>query len=146
MGHGTGQSQQTSTIVFNETNGLAELSSYSSLIFYIMMYHTVRNYKERFGIHVNIQTVVTFVDIGTCTTCLRMYPSRIIHTVRRYNDSSGSMILVHEIQKGLRRGGLTPACGFAHARIGEERYDRMISEAEAAHKRATVLPRGVLQQ
>ena len=68
-----------------------------SLIFYIMMYHIVRSYKERFGIHVNIQTVVTFLDIGTCTTCLRMYPLRIIHTLRRYNDSSGSMILVHII-------------------------------------------------
>jgi len=43
------------------------------------MNHIVRNYKERFGIHVNTQTVVTFLDIGT--TCLRMYPLRIIHTL-----------------------------------------------------------------
>ena len=55
-----------------------------SLIFYMMMDQIVRNYKERFGIHVKIQTVVTFLDIGTCTTCLRMYPLRIIHTLRRY--------------------------------------------------------------
>ena len=68
-----------------------------SLIFYFMMYHIVRNYKERFGIHVSIQTAVTFLDIDTCTTCLRIYPLRIIHTLRRYNESSGSMILVHII-------------------------------------------------
>ena len=39
------------------------------------------------------------------------------------------------IQGGLRRGGLTPACGFAHARIGEERYDIILGKAEAAQKR-----------
>ena len=43
-----------------------------SLIFYVMMYHTVRNYKERFGIRIKIQTVVTFLDIGTCTRCLHV--------------------------------------------------------------------------
>ena len=90
MGHGTGQSQ---LLVFNETNGLAEL--FRSVIFYIMMYHIVHNYKERFSIHVNIQTVVTFLDIGTCTTYLRMYPLRIIHTLRRY--ISGSTKRVHII-------------------------------------------------
>ena len=65
-----------------------------SLIFHFM-YHFVWHDKDRFGIHVNIQKVVTFLDIGTCTTCLCMYLLRIIHTLRRYNDSSGSMILVH---------------------------------------------------
>ena len=38
------------------------------------------------------------------------------------------------LQGGLRRGGLTPACGFAHARIGEK-YDLIIGKAEAAQKR-----------
>ena len=40
-----------------------------------------------------------------------------------------------EAQGLLRHGGLTPGCGFAHARIGEERYDLIIGEAEAAQKR-----------
>ena len=39
------------------------------------------------------------------------------------------------MQGRLRRGGLTPACGFAHARIGEERYDMIIGKADAAQKR-----------
>ena len=39
------------------------------------------------------------------------------------------------LQRGLRRGGLTPACGFAHARIGEERYDSIVGKAEAAQKK-----------
>ena len=47
-----------------------------------------------FAIHVNTQTVFTFLDVGTCTTCLRMYLLLIILTLSRYNDSSGSMILV----------------------------------------------------
>ena len=42
------------------------------------------------------------------------------------------------LQGGFRRGGLTPACGFAHARIGEERYDVIIGKAEAAQKLSTV--------
>ena len=42
--------------------------NFRSLIFYIM-YHFVRNYKDRFDIHVNTQTVLTFLDVGTCTTC-----------------------------------------------------------------------------
>ena len=33
-----------------------------------------------FGIHINTQNVVTFLDIGTCTTSLCMYPLRIIQT------------------------------------------------------------------
>ena len=41
----------------------------------------------------------------------------------------------YNIQGGLRRGGPTPACGFAHARIGEERYGIIIGKAEAAQKR-----------
>ena len=60
-----------------------------SLIFYITVYDIVRNYKERCCIHVNIQTVVTFLDIGTCTTCLRMYPLRIIHTLRKIQRRQG---------------------------------------------------------
>ena len=68
-----------------------------SMIFYIMMYHFVRIYREKFGIHVNTQTVVTLLDIGMCTTCLRMYPLRTIHTLRRCKDSIGSIILVHTI-------------------------------------------------
>ena len=59
------------------------------------MYHFVRHYEDRFGIHVNNQTVVTFLDIGTCTPCLRMCMLRIIHTLSRYNDSGGSIMLVH---------------------------------------------------
>ena len=39
------------------------------------------------------------------------------------------------LQGGLRRGGLTPACGFAHARIVEERYDIILGIAEASQKR-----------
>ena len=35
--------------------------NFRSLIFYIM-YHLVRNYNEMFGIHVNTQTVVTFIS------------------------------------------------------------------------------------
>ena len=64
--------------------------------FYIT-YYLIRNYKEMFGIYFETQTVVTFLDIGTCTTCLRMYGLYIIHTLRVYNDSSGSMILAHII-------------------------------------------------
>ena len=71
-------------------------SIFRSLTFYIM-YHLVRSYKETFGIHVYTQTVLTFLDVSTCTICLRMYLLRIIHTLSRYNDSSGSMILVHFI-------------------------------------------------
>ena len=63
-----------------------------------------------FGIHVNTQALVTFLDIGTCTTCLRMYRLRTIHTLRRYNDSSGSMILVHIILWYYRLVLLPAAC------------------------------------
>ena len=49
------------------------------------------------SVYVNTLTVVTFLDNGTCTTCSRMYLLRIIHTLRRYNDSSGSTIRVHII-------------------------------------------------
>ena len=38
-----------------------------------------------FGIHVNTTTVVTFLDIGTCTTCFTRgpwYQLRTIHTLR----------------------------------------------------------------
>ena len=108
MGCGTGQSQQTSTTVFNEPNGLAELRS---LIF---LHHDVPHgpelvYKERFGIHVKIQTVVTFLHIGTCTTSLRMYVPVTYHTL--YNDSSGSMMLVHII-KWYYRLVLRPAACY----------------------------------
>ena len=81
--------------------------NFRSLIFYIM-HHLARNYKEMFGIYVNTQTVVTFLDIGKCTTFLRMYRLRIIHTLRRYNDSSGSMILVHIIV--VLQSGTTFSC------------------------------------
>ena len=47
------------------------------------MYYLIRNYNEVFGIHVNTQTVVKFLDIGKCTTCVRMYRLRIIDTLRR---------------------------------------------------------------
>ena len=56
-------------------------STFRILIFDVM-YHFVRHYKDKFGILVNTQTVVTFLDIGMCTTCLRMYLLRIIHTLR----------------------------------------------------------------
>ena len=72
--------------------------NFRSLIFYIM-YHFVRNYKDRFGIHVNTQAVVTFLNIGTCTTCLRMYHDTCYVSLSFIPyadyDSSGSMILVH---------------------------------------------------
>ena len=80
--------------------------NFRSLIFYIM-YHCVRHFKDRFGIHVNTQTVVTFLDIGSCTTCSRIYLLRIIHTLRRYNNSNGTMILVH-----TRNSGTTSWCYF----------------------------------
>ena len=68
------------------------------LIFYIV-YHFVRHYKDKFGIHVNTQTVVTFPDIGTCTTCLSVHllRTKVRHTLRLYNNSIGSMIRVHII-------------------------------------------------
>ena len=61
--------------------------NFRSLIFYIM-YHFVRNYKERFGIHVNTQTVVTFFDIGTCTTCLRMHHATCYVSFIPYVDTT----------------------------------------------------------
>ena len=70
--------------VFGGTNCLAELSQLDYL------YHRpLCPYKDRFGIHINAQTVVIYLDIGACTTRLRMYLLRIMHTLRRYNNSSG---------------------------------------------------------
>ena len=91
MGHG-----HAAESGLHSTKRMGSPNVLRSLIFYIM-YHLVRNYKERFGIHVNTQTVVTFLDIGTCTTYLRVYRLRIVHTQRRHNDSSGSTILVRII-------------------------------------------------
>ena len=45
------------------------------------------------------------------------------------------VLLLVLLQGGFRRGGLTPAYGFAHARIDEERYDIITGRAEAAQKR-----------
>ena len=105
VGHGTGQSQQTSTTVSRNrlsllysTKPIVSPNFLRRLMFYVMMYHIVRNYEEIYGIRVKIQTVFTFLAIDACTMCLRMYPLRIIHTLRRYNDSSGSMIPVHTIK------------------------------------------------
>ena len=67
-----------------------------SFTFYII-FNFVQNYKERVVIYVNTQMVSIFLDIGPCTTCLRMYRLRIIHTLRRYNDSSDDMIVVQTI-------------------------------------------------
>ena len=50
-------------------------------------------------------------------------------------DLTAGIFSFYNIQGGLRRGGLTPACGFAHARIGEESYDIRTGKAEAAQKR-----------
>ena len=70
------------------------------------MYEFVRNCKDRFGSHVNTQTVVTSLNISTYTTCLRVYHGNllgivIIHTLRRYHDSCGNMILIHIMVKLL---------------------------------------------
>ena len=78
MGHGTGHSQQTSTTVFNETNGLAELSSYLDFLPHDVP--QVWNYKELLGIRVNLQKVVTILEIGTCSTCWRMYVPVTYHS------------------------------------------------------------------
>ena len=45
---------------------------------------------------------------------------------------------IHEAQGGLRRGGLTPACGSAHARNSHEKYK------SRGRIKANALPRGVL--
>ena len=72
------------------------------------MYHLVQNFKDRFGIHVNTKTVATSLDIGTYTTCLHMHLLRIIRTLRRYNDSSGSRMLVHTMV--VLQIGATSSC------------------------------------
>ena len=53
------------------------------------MYHSVRIYKDKCGVHVSTQTVAIFLDYGTCTrvyvcTC---YVPGIIYTLRRCHDS-----------------------------------------------------------
>jgi len=64
-------------------------------------------------------------------------PHRCVYTyIRYFLLLLGFLnVYINFIQEGLRRGGLTPACGFAHARIGEERYDTITGKAEAAQKR-----------
>ena len=47
--------------------------------------------------------------------------------------------IIYLIQEGFRRGGLTPACGSAHARNGGEKYKTR------GRAKANVLPRGVLK-
>ena len=77
-------------------------------------------------------------------TCCRMGHSFVIgptkiycqsHAWREVGPRKGSFITN---TRGLRHGGLTPACGSAHARHG-----RGCREIEAVN--ATVLPRGALR-
>ena len=49
---------------------------------------------------------------------LKTWSNLISRLLRRH----GQHIYHIFVQGGLRRGGLTPACGFAHACIGEERF------------------------
>ena len=67
---------------------------YNSFILYIT-YHLVWNYKKSFGIHVNTQTVVTFLDIDTYVYGVFTYVPVTYHSYPTYIQRH--MVLVHVI-------------------------------------------------
>ena len=81
--------------------------NFSQLDFFIM-YPVVRHYKDRFGIHVNTRTVVTFqILTRTCTTCLRMYLLRI-----RYHSYSSQIQRQQQYDTRTYNSGNTDWCYF----------------------------------
>ena len=81
-------------------------------------------------------TVILTVSLTSLTPFFTLFPVFTARPVSSHRFKESEKVRQHTVvQEGLRRGGLTPACGFAHTRIGEERYDIIIGKAEAAQKR-----------